>query len=87
MSQHKFIADSNGDLIVDYIGRFENLDSDFRKVCMTLGVRIERLPRLMASNKQASHADCYSRATWELVRERYADDIELFDYGRVCYTG
>ena len=29
VDQHKFITDNNGNIIVDFIGRFENLNDDF----------------------------------------------------------
>jgi len=41
--QAEFLYDEGG-LVVDFVGRFENLQSDFREVCSRLGLPESRLP-------------------------------------------
>lgn len=38
-SQHSFICDNDGKIIVDFVGKFENLDGDFKKICQKIGVQ------------------------------------------------
>lgn len=63
----------------DYLMRFETLQRDFDVICEHLG--IPRQP-LALRNKSARGRveDYYDAGTTELVRELFADDIELFGY-------
>ena len=47
--QAEFLCDEDGRLMVDFVGRFESLDDDFRVVCSRLGLAPCRLPRLNQS--------------------------------------
>ena len=38
VSQSKFIYDQHDALLVDFVGRFENLTEDFRKICSSVGL-------------------------------------------------
>lgn len=42
--QWKFLYDESGNCLVDFIGRFENLQSDFNKVCQKICFADSRLP-------------------------------------------
>lgn len=44
MPQYKFIYDSNGICLVDYIGRFENLQHDFNLICPKISISEIVLP-------------------------------------------
>jgi len=52
LSQKEFIFDKEGNQLVDFIGRFENLQSDFEEVCRRVGIASDVLPRV----KEASGA-------------------------------
>ncbi|MCI5207272.1 MAG: hypothetical protein D3910_00405 [Candidatus Electrothrix sp. ATG2] len=47
--QYYFLYDDSNKCLVDYVGRFENLESDFRKVCHSLN-----LPELKIPHKNKS---------------------------------
>jgi len=47
--QYDFLHDAAGQLIVDYVGRFETLQSDFDNVCSKLGISDSRLPHVNPS--------------------------------------
>lgn len=51
MPQYDFLYDANGALLVDFVGRFENLQSDFEVVCTKLRIATSSLPHQNASNK------------------------------------
>jgi hypothetical protein len=38
-SQHSFICDTNGKVMVNYVGQFENLQNDFNVICKQMGVK------------------------------------------------
>ena len=64
---------------VDYIIRFESLAADFRVVCTTLGIAAPPLPQYNRSNRE-HYSKYYNDELRELVRERFAPEIERFGY-------
>jgi hypothetical protein len=64
---------------VDYIMRFENLADDFRAVCGTLGISPGTLPRYNRSRRE-HYSKYYDDELRELVRNRFAAEIERFGY-------
>jgi chondroitin 4-sulfotransferase 11 len=78
LSQHKFIVNHEGDLIVDFLGRFETLDQDFDVVRQRIRAPVE-LPHLLRSPR-GHYRDYYSSDLADIVGERYAEDIARFGY-------
>jgi hypothetical protein len=64
---------------VNYIMRFENLVDDFRTVCRALGISPTTLPQYNRSNRE-HYSRYYSDELRELVRARFAAEIERFGY-------
>lgn len=50
--QHQFLYDDAGNQLVDFVGRFENLQSDFDFVCSKLGIADTRLPHVNSSGQK-----------------------------------
>lgn len=76
--QKDFIYSESDELLVDYVGRFENLESDFDRICSRIGISVS-LPKLNVSNT-SPYQGYYTDETRELVREVFASDIERFGY-------
>jgi hypothetical protein len=64
---------------VNYIMRFENLADDFRTVCAALEISPTGLPRYNRSNRE-HYSKYYDDELRQLVRERFAAEIERFGY-------
>jgi len=64
---------------VDYIMRFENLTNDFQTVCSRLDISPPRLPQYNRSNR-GHYSRYYDEELRELVRARFAAEIERFGY-------
>lgn len=64
---------------VEYIMRFENLEEDFRTVCGALNISPVALPRYNRSNRE-HYSKYYDNELRELVRERFAAEIECFRF-------
>lgn len=81
-SQHKLITDSADNLIVDFIGRFENLKEDFAKVIKRAGIPSATLHHLNKNNNigKKDFRSYYNEETKRIVAERYKVDIETFGY-------
>lgn len=78
--QWQYLVDLNGDIIVDFIGRYESLQEDFRHVCERVGVECPELPHKRHSKDRQDYRQYYSEETAEMVARRYRKDIELLKY-------
>ena len=78
MPQWHWITDEQGQVLVDFVGRFENLEEDFNIVCARINRRV-RLPHLKSSNRGFYRA-YYDDETIEIVRDWFAVDVEEFAY-------
>ncbi|MDY7110332.1 MAG: sulfotransferase family 2 domain-containing protein [Planctomycetota bacterium] len=76
--QLDWITDEDGTVLVDFVGRFENLKRDFEEVCRRLGKQVE-LPHLKAT-KRRPYQEYYDEETAELIRAWYQKDIDRFGY-------
>jgi hypothetical protein len=76
--QREAITDCAGNLLVDFVGRYETLAQDFYHVCRTLNITTQ-LPHV---NKSAhcDYRDYYTERTRQMVAEHFAGDIDLFGY-------
>lgn len=72
------LVDEAGNLLVDFVGRFENLDTDFQTICKNVGISA-RLPHINKSDR-TGYRGYYDAETRELTARLYAEDIERFGY-------
>ena len=64
---------------VDYVMQFENLADDFRTVCAALNISPVKLPQYNRSARE-HYSKYYDDELRELVRARFAAEIERFGY-------
>jgi len=76
--QKEFFYDEYGNCLVDFIGKLENIESDFNKICKKIGIKA----RLLYENKteHKPYQEYYDDYTRNLIAEHFKDDIELFNY-------
>ncbi|MFZ9061676.1 MAG: sulfotransferase family 2 domain-containing protein [Steroidobacteraceae bacterium] len=78
-SQWWMIANQAGELGLDFVGRFENLEQDVAEVCRRLGLPVAPLPRENVSTRRP-YQEYYSRELAVLVGVRWAREVEAFGY-------
>ncbi|MBZ0123955.1 MAG: sulfotransferase family protein [Roseovarius sp.] len=77
--QTEFICDEDGAVLVDFIGRFENLNRDFATVCDRLGLDRIALPHEIRG-PGGDYRTAYSAAGRDLVARLFAEEIALLGY-------
>jgi hypothetical protein len=79
--QHMTVCGRGGNVIADFVGRFENLAEDFEHVKERIGAPELSLPeRNRKAPQDPSYRDHYDDALRELVAKRYRRDLKTFDY-------
>lgn len=81
--QYIHLTDPDGKIIVDFVGRYENLQNDFTKICETLGIQAAQLPYLKRAKSRREYTHYYNGTRKKIIEKIYKKDIELFGY---CFT-
>jgi len=76
--QYTLLCDANGELLVNFVGRFESLRDDFATICQHIKVDAQ-LPHANAS-RHSDYRSAYDDNLAEKVALHWAKDIELFGY-------
>lgn len=78
MPQVDWLSDNSGDIIVDFIGRFERLEEDFARLCEAIDATT-KLPHYKASSRPP-YEELYNKEAASIVRNRFRKDIVRFGY-------
>lgn len=78
-NQLDYLTDSDGQVLVDFVGKFEHLAADFRTVTRELGLPDTELEHRNRT-AHAPYTDYYSDRTRALVEQAYQRDITQFGY-------
>ena len=78
-NQLDWITDDNNKVAMDFIGRFETLQSDFNFICDSLQIPKKKLPHRVKSEHQ-HYTKYYDAQTIEIIRDRFQKDIDYFNY-------
>lgn len=78
--QMSYIEDSDGEIGVTFVARYENISDDLATVWKTLDVELPAPPRLNASKRPRDYRDHYDAETRGIVAKRFRRDIEAFGY-------
>jgi len=80
-SQTDYLIDLHGNIVVDFIGRYERLEKDFQTSCKRIGLPGIALPhRRRAADREHDYRRYYDDITRELVAQHFARDIALLGY-------
>jgi hypothetical protein len=76
--QKTFFYDDSDNLIVDHVGKFENLQNDFDHICQRLNITAQ----LTHINKSREHSDLglYTQKSIDIIEQAFYPDILAFRY-------
>ncbi len=77
--QLDWFVDPNGNLLADFIGKFERLDEDWAFVAQKLGVN-EKLPHRRANPRARHYTEYYNSRTRDVIAKKFNVDIDRFGY-------
>lgn len=77
--QNVFVLNQQGQLLVDRIGRLENVEADFAEIMDSVGLPNVRVPHVNKS-KHKDYRSYYSDENRERVAQAFKADIEMFGY-------
>ena len=87
MSQSRHIIDNNGKLRVDYLGKFENMESDLKVILNKIGFKnILHKPFKKNSKKHDNYKRYYNNEIIEKVNILMKEDLNNFDYNYINFT-
>jgi hypothetical protein len=79
--QTDYLIDLQGNICVDFIGRYERLAEDFASIQARLGLPITPLPhRRQALTRHTDYRHYYNDHTAALIAEHFATDIARLNY-------
>jgi hypothetical protein len=78
--QHEFICLRKLTIAVDFIGRFETLETDFARIAERLGIECTLDHCNPAASRRPDYRTYYDERTRAIVANVYAEDIALLDY-------
>lgn len=77
--QKDFLYSENNECLVDFIGRYEDLNQAVNVISDRLGFNI-KIEHLRKSNYQYEYKDFYNLRTKKLIEEIFKDDLNTFNY-------
>ncbi len=78
--QSDYLIDLHGNLLVDFIGKYEQLEEDFREVCRRIGIPPRKLPHKRKATDRRDYRAYYDEETATLVADHFQADITMFGY-------
>jgi hypothetical protein len=81
LRQFTFIMDENNNCLMDFVGRFENLQKDFDYVLDKINFNVQ-LPKLnVTSGRNDRHyREFYTPETRKIVGQMFEEEIDYFEY-------
>ena len=77
--QINMICDRKGESLMNFVGKLENLKSDWNTVCERIGLPPQDLHK-ENTTRHRHYQDYYDSGTRQLVGRHWAREIELFEY-------
>ena len=77
--QHAFLIDAEDNLLTDFVGRVEEMQTSYDAICARIGVPSTQLDKVNTTRRN-DYREYYDRELIDAVADLYRRDIELFGY-------
>lgn len=78
---YDWITDDDGNVIIDFIGKLENINEDTKYILDKLGLENEAVPFVNVNKmNDKPYRDVYDKETRIFVEKHFAKDLEYFNY-------
>ena len=78
--QVQYIANNEGEILVDFVGKLENIEEDMGVVCKRLNIPFTHVPHENKGLASLDYRDYYDDETVEVVGNWFREDLEQFGY-------
>jgi hypothetical protein len=89
--QFDYLSDDRGNILVNFIGRYEQLEIDWQKFCYLVRLPDLKLPKINTSANleqetgrtifnKGDYRQHYNRTTYQIVNKMYKRDFNFFKY-------
>ena len=78
--QTDYLRDLDGTILIDFIGKYENLQEDYEEACRLIGIKPPPLPHKRQAKDRQSYRTYYDDALAAKVADYFKTDIESFGY-------
>lgn len=75
-----WLKNGQGEIGVDFVGKYEDLNKAWKYISNRIGLREESLGCLLRNKNRTHYRDYYDRVTEQLVGEIFAEDIARWEY-------
>lgn len=75
-----WMTDDEGNMLMDFVGRFEKLQEDFDYACDQIKIPKQELPHHVKTENRTHYTEYYNEETKQIIAEKYANDIKYFNY-------
>ena len=78
--QHTVLVDADGKLLSDHVGRVEEMQASYDKICARIGIPTRALEQVN-STRRGDYRQYYDQQLIDGVSDLYRRDLDLFGYG------
>lgn len=78
--QTDYLIDLKGNVIVDFVGRYEQLEDDFHEACSRIGIPPPPLPHKRKAEYRDDYRRYYTDRTAQLIADHFKQDIDMLNY-------
>ncbi len=79
-NQLDWFTDDRGNILVDFIGKFESLQEDWAMITQKLGIRDTLPHKNQNSSNRKPYPEYYNERTKNIIADKFKVDIEYFGY-------
>ncbi|MBU2927583.1 sulfotransferase family 2 domain-containing protein [Winogradskyella psychrotolerans] len=79
-TQLDYLRNKKGEIVVDNILRFENLNEDFKRFKDKYNLKVDEMPHIGKQRDKKKYQEFYCDESFAIVSEVFKEDIEYFNF-------